>query len=61
MTGWKLIATFSDYGKRKSGVGEIYGVDDSAKHASIKVSENAGFRFAKDDMEGEFGKKKDSY
>ncbi|HHV41509.1 MAG TPA: hypothetical protein GXX72_01490 [Clostridiaceae bacterium] len=37
-------------------LGEIYGVVNSKNCGSIKVLENAGFRFVKDDVECEFGK-----
>lgn len=52
----EAVAAFSNWGKKESGVGEIYGVVNSKNYASIKVLENAGFRFIKDDVEGEFGK-----
>ncbi|HHX25563.1 MAG TPA: GNAT family N-acetyltransferase [Firmicutes bacterium] len=52
----EAVAAFSDWGKRDFGIKEIYGVVDSENHASIKVLENAGFRFVRDDVEGEFGK-----
>ncbi len=52
----EAVAAFSDWGKREFGIREIYGVVDSENHASIKVLENAGFRFVRDDVEGEFGK-----
>lgn len=51
----EAVAAYSDWAKKEFLLKEIYGVVDSRNYASIKVLANAGFHFAKDNSEGEFG------